>query len=573
MSDETVKLSPVERIKADSNYLRGDLAAELKNGEPNLSKDSIQLIKHHGSYEQDDRDRRIEAKKAGVPGGRYYSFMVRAAIPGGRLTSEQMLAQLELGDEIGNGTVRLTTRQGVQFHGVLKENLKPCIRRINDVQLSTLAACGDVRRNVMCSPAPYKNNATYDDIQLLAEELADKLAPQTTAYHELWLTDGETGEKTLAGGGKPADHEPLYGPTYLPRKFKLGVGLPGDNSADLYSQDIGMLGIEEGGKVVGYNVLVGGGFGTTPSNKKTFAAVAQAMGYVPAAAAVDVCKAIMKVQRDFGNRADRKQARMKYLVANWGLERFKQKVEEYFGEAIEPPRPVPVTGHDDGMGWHEQGDGRWFYGLHVDNGRVKDEGDLRLKAALYEVCKTLAPPIRITPHQDLIFCDIAEGDRSKLEQIFRDHGVPLTDEISTARRWAMACPALPTCGLAITESERYLPTLIGELEQVLAELDLANEVFTTRMTGCPNGCARPYNSDIGLVGKAKGKYTLYLGGHVLGHRLNWIYKDMVLAEEVVPTLKTVFELFKAEREAGEAFGDFCERVGKDALLEKCEVAA
>ncbi|MEM6799436.1 MAG: NADPH-dependent assimilatory sulfite reductase hemoprotein subunit [Planctomycetota bacterium] len=569
MPEDAVKLSPVERIKTDSNYLRGDLATELTNGEPNLSKDSIQLIKHHGSYEQDDRDRRIEAKKAGVPGGRYYSYMVRAAIPGGRLTSAQLLAQLDLCDEIGNSTLRLTTRQGVQLHGILKEDLKQCIRRINDVQLTTLAACGDVRRNVMCSPAPYKNDAVYDDIQHLADELSDKLAPQTTAYHELWLTD-ENGQKTLQGGGAPKDHEPLYGPTYLPRKFKLGVGLPGDNSADIYSQDIGMMGVAEGGKVVGYNVLVGGGFGNTPSNKKTYPAVAHTMGYVPAEQAVDVCKAIMKVQRDFGNRADRKVARMKYLVASWGLDRFKQKVEEYFGEAIAPPREVALNGHDDGMGWREQGDGKWFYGLNVENGRVKDEGGFRMKSALYEIGRTLSPPIRITPHQGLIFCDIEEGDRPRLEQILRDHGVPLTEEITAARRWSMACPALPLCGLAITESERFLPTLVDQLDAMLAELGLGEEVFTTRMTGCPNGCARPYNSDIGLVGKAKGKYTLLLGGSTLGHRLNWIYKDMVPADDVVPTLKPVFQRFKADRQEGESFGDYCDRLGKDELLVACE---
>ncbi len=570
MSDDPVKLSAVEHIKTDSNFLRGDLAAELINGEPNLSKDSIQLIKHHGSYEQDDRDRRKEAKEAGLPGGRYYSYMVRAAIPGGRLTSAQLIAQLDLCDEIGNTTLRLTTRQGVQLHGILKENLKQCIRRINDVQLTTLAACGDVRRNVMCSPAPYKNDAIYDEIQQCADDLAEHLAPQTTAYHELWLTD-ENGDKSLAGGGAPQDHEPLYGPTYLPRKFKLGVGLPGDNSADLYSQDIGMMGVAEAGRVVGYNVLVGGGFGTTPSNKKTFAAVGQALGYVPADQAVDICKAVMKVQRDFGNRSDRKQARMKYLIAGWGLDRFKQKVEEYYGEAIDAPRQVDLNGHDDGMGWHEQGDGKWFYGLNVENGRVKDEGDFRLKTALREIGKQLAPPVRITPHQGLIFCDIENDDKATLETILRDHGVPLTEDISSARRWSMACPALPMCGLAVTESERALPGMIDQLDAVLEDLGLAEEVFTTRMTGCPNGCARPYNSDIGLVGKAKGKYTLLLGGGTLGHRLNWIYKDMVPAEEVISTLKPVFSLFKTDRQTGETFGDFCHRLGKDELLTKCDV--
>ncbi|MEM8865730.1 MAG: NADPH-dependent assimilatory sulfite reductase hemoprotein subunit [Planctomycetota bacterium] len=570
MSDAPAKLSAVESIKTASNYLRGDIAQEMSNGEPNLSKDSIQLIKHHGSYEQDDRDRRKEAKAAGAPGGRYYSYMVRSAIPGGRLTSEQLLAQLDLCDEIGNSTLRITTRQGLQLHGILKDNLKQCIRRINDTQLTTLAACGDVRRNVMCSPAPYKNNPVYDQIQALADELADKLAPQTTAYYELWLTDDATGEKTLQGGGKPVDHEPLYGPTYLPRKFKLGVALPGDNNADLYSQDIGMLAITEGDKLVGYNVLVGGGFGNTPSNKKTQVMVGQPMAFVPPTAAIDVCKAIMKVQRDFGNRADRKVARMKYLIRDWGLARFKEKVEEYFGEALEPPKLVVVDGHDDGMGWHPQGDGRWFYGLNVENGRIKDDGDFRLKSALREICKTIAPPLRLTAHQGLIFCDLAEEDKPRLEAILREHGVPLTEDISNARRWSMACPALPMCGLAVTESERYMPTLMDQVDQMLGDMDLADEVFTTRMTGCPNGCARPYNSDIGLVGKAKGKYTLLLGGSRLGHRLNWIYKDMVPADDVATTLKPVFELFKADRDNGESFGDFCNRMGKDALLEKCD---
>ncbi|MEN1680830.1 MAG: NADPH-dependent assimilatory sulfite reductase hemoprotein subunit [Planctomycetota bacterium] len=566
---EPAKLSAVEAIKTDSNFLRGDIAEQLANDQPNFSKDGIQLLKHHGTYEQDDRDRRKEAKASGAPGGRYYSYMVRSAIPGGKLTSKQLLEQLDLCDEIGNTTLRITTRQGLQLHGILKENLHQCIRRINESQLTTLAACGDVSRNVMCSPSPYRNRV-YDEVQQLADELAKKLAPQTGAYHELWLTNNETGEKTLEGGGAPQDVEPLYGPTYLPRKFKLGVGLPGDNSADLYSQDIGMLAISENGQVVGYNVLVGGGFGNTPSNKKTSPMVGQPLCFVPPQAGVDVCKAVMKVQRDFGNRADRKVARMKYLIRDWGLDRFKQKVEEYYGEGLETPRPVPVDGHDDAMGWREQGDGRWFYGLNVENGRVKDEGDFKLKTALREICTTLAPPLRLTPHQGLIFCDLDEADKPKLELILKSHGVPLTDEISSARRWSMACPALPLCGLAITESERFLPTLMDQIDAMVAELGLGDEVFTTRMTGCPNGCARPYNSDIGLVGKAKGKYTLLLGGSPLGHRLNFIYKDMVPADDVVTTLKPVFEQFKAERTGGESFGDFCARLGKDTLLEKCD---
>ena len=571
-ADEQPKLSEAEGIKLNSNYLRGTIAEELANDAPDLSSDNGMLLKHHGSYQQDDRDRRAEAKKAGVPGGKYFSFMVRTAIPGGRLTSDQFLAHLDLGRTLGDGTIRLTTRQGIQLHGVLKSNLKAAIRRINDVQLTTMAACGDVRRNLMCSPAPYKNDPVYDKLQVLAEQLADELKPNTTAYHEIWLTDSETGEKTNVADvvqSKKEDTEPLYGKTYLPRKFKLGVALPGDNSADVYSQDVGFMAVCEDWDIVGYNVLVGGGFGVTPSASKTYAAVAMPMAFVPAgdnnAPAIEVAKAILKVQRDFGNRSDRKTARLKYTVRNWGLEKFTKKVEEYLGSDLEPPRPVEVMDYNDALGWNEQGDGKWFYGLFIENGRIKDTKDVELMTALEEVCKTLAPSLRVTPHQNLIFCDLTEDDRERLEGILVHHGVTLTDDISTSRRWSMACPALPMCGLAITESERMLPTLMTEMEQQLHKLGLGDEVFTTRMTGCPNGCARPYNSDIGLVGKAKGKYTIFLGGRRQGDRLNWIYKDLVPEDEVVSTLTPVFCKFRDERLAGESFGDFCDRVGKESL--------
>ena len=505
--------------------------------------------------------------------------LIRTVIPGGKLTSAQMLAQLDLCDEIGNTTIRLTTRQGIQLHGVLKSNLKHYIARVNEVEQTTLAACGDVLRNVMCSPLP-KVGGAYDAMQDLSVRLKEHFKPQTGAYHELWLTDSETGAKTLEGGGPKTSGrydaegiEPIYGATYLPRKFKMGVGLPGDNAADIYSQDIGFLAITEGegadAKIVGYNLVVGGGFGRTPSAAKTFAAVALPLCYCPEGEEIAAAEAVMKVQRDFGNRTDRKTARLKYLVNGWGIEKFKAKVDEYAGKELAPPRDVPVVEHDDGMGWGEQGDGRWYYGLNVENGRVKDEGDFRLKAALREICTTIAPPMRITPHQGLIFCDIEPGDRSKLESVLKSHGVPLTEEVSTVRRWSMACPAMPTCGLAITESERALPGMIDQIEEELTKLGLQDEQFTTRMTGCPNGCARPYNSDIGLVGKAKEKYTLFLGGSRLGHRLNWIYKDMVPKDDVAPTLGKVFAQFKELRQNGESLGDFCDRLGKDALLTAC----
>lgn len=578
--DESEKLSPVEIAKTASNYLRGTIAEELLDENDFVSKTSTQLLKHHGTYQQDDRERRAEARVDGPAKAKFYSFMVRTAIPGGKLTSDQLLAELALCDEVGNTTLRITTRQGLQLHGVLKRNLKRTIARINEVQLSTLAACGDVKRNVMCTPCPYKGDPVHDQIQKLADEIVAVFNPKTPAYHEIWLTNGDTGERSFVGGSRNGDAagsvdpvEPIYGKTYLPRKFKFAIGLPGDNSVDVYANDIGLLAICEDWKVVGYNVLVGGSFGVTPSAKKTFAAIALPLAYIDADHVMDLCIAIVKVQRDFGNRADRKLARMKYLIHNWGMDRFRAKVEEYFGDRLAPPRPIAIHGFNDGMGWHEQGDGHWFYGLNIENGRIRDSETVRLKTALREICNTLRLPLRLTPHQSILFCDVAPEDRSRLEAILRNHGVLLTEEISNVRRWAMACPALPTCGLAVSESERVMPTLTDQLEKELADLGLEDEIFTTRMTGCPNGCARPYNSDIGLVGKTKDKYTILLGGRVFGDRLNFIYKDLVPTEEVVPTLVPVLRYFKDARQEGESLGDFCNRVGKESLLASCDGAA
>jgi sulfite reductase (ferredoxin) len=585
-NETSEKLSPVEIAKAASNYLRGTIAAELRDSNDFVSKTSTQLLKHHGTYQQDDRERRAEARVDGPPKAKFYSFMVRTAIPGGRLTSDQLLAELDLCDEVGNTTLRITTRQGLQLHGVLKSDLKRTIQRINEVQLSTLAACGDVKRNVMCTPCPYNGDPVHEQMYELAGELVKQLNPRTRAYHQIWLSNGENGQPidigeigipaaVPAGPTTPGDDpiEPIYGKTYLPRKFKLAIGLPGDNSVDVYANDIGLLAICENWKVVGYNVLVGGSFGVTPSAKKTFPAVALPMCYIDAARVIDLCIAIVKVQRDFGNRSDRKVARMKYLIRNWGLARFRAKVEEYFGDPLPPLRPVGVHGFNDGLGWHEQGDGRWFYGLNIENGRIKDfdtgRGG-RLKTALREICSMLRPPLRLTPHQSIIFCDIAREDRGRLERILRGHCVPLSEDYTSVRRWSMACPALPTCGLAVAESERVMPSIIDQLEIELERLGLQDEVFTTRMTGCPNGCARPYNSDIGLVGKTKDKYTIFLGGRLLGDRLNFIYKDLVPTSEVVSTLVPVLRLFKEARQNGETFGDFCHRVGVEELKAQTE---
>jgi sulfite reductase (ferredoxin) len=562
MSDEP-KVSGVETAKAESHFLAGDIATELVDGQDHFGKTSVQLLKHHGVYQQDDRDAR--SPSATGKSERSFRFMVRTKIPGGRLTSDQLLAELDLCDRIGNQTLRITTRQGLQLHGVLKEDLKRTIAHINAVKLSTLAACGDVERNVMCTPVPYKKDPVHTKMQQLAEQLAQHLCPRTTAYHEIWVedTNGEYKERVYGGD----EVEPIYGKTYLPRKFKTAVGLPGDNSVDLYAQDLGLMAVCEDFDIIGYNVLVGGSFGVTPSAKKTYVAIAEPMAFIRPEQVIDVATAVVKVQRDFGNRSDRKLARLKYTIAAMGgVLAFKQKVEEYYGAALDPPRSLPVVDFHDGLGWHEQGDGNWFYGLNIENGRIKDTPEMRLKSALREVCTQLRPGIRLTPHQSIIFCDIAADDRQRLVDILHRHGVKLSEEISIVRRWSMACPALPTCGLSITESERVLPGIIDQLEVELAKLGLQNERFTVRMTGCPNGCARPYNSDIGLVGKAMGKYTVFVGGRTLGDRLNFIHKDLVPEEEVVATLVSLFAFFKHERQPSETFGDFCHRQGNDALL-------
>jgi len=567
MSDEP-KLSPVEVFKIQSNYLRGDIGPELRDGNDFFGKSSIQLLKHHGLYQQDDRDARAAGRTEGNKGKaiKAYSFMVRTKIPGGKLTSDQLLAELDLCEEVGNTTLRITSRQGLQLHGVLKHDLWKTIHRINEIQLSTLAACGDVERNVMCCPAPLHDHVRAQ-LQTLAEEIAAHLCPRSRAYHELWITDPDTGEETLEGGGSNGHEvEPIYGPTYLPRKFKTAVGLASDNCVDLYANDLGLMAVVEENRIIGYNVLVGGGMGVTPSAEKTFPAVAKRMAFIKPEQAIDVATAIIKVQRDFGNRADRKVARLKYLIHNWGLPKFKAKVEEYYGQPLDDPHPDDVHGFDDHIGWHEQGDGKVFYGLNVENGRIHDEAGLMLKTALRVICTTLKPGIRLTSHQSILFTDLDPADQPTLENILREHGVKLHNEISNARRWSMACVAWPTCGLSITESERALPGLIDQLEVELARLGLSQETFTLRMTGCPNGCARPYNCDIGLVGKAAGRYTLFLGGRLLGDRLNFIYKDMVPAAEIVPSIVPVLVYFKQSREQGETLGDFCHRKGLDDLL-------
>lgn len=546
--------SKVEVIKENSRQLRGTIAEELAGSAEAFSGDAIQLLKHHGTYQQDDRDLR-------KGGSRDYIMMVRSRMPGGRLTGKQFLAELDLCEKYGNGTLRVTDRQAFQLHGVLKSDLKSVIRGINEAKLSTIAACGDVCRNVMCCPAPIESPA-HEQLRQKCDEVAEFVRPKTQAYYEIWLRDGDESELVH----EEIVEEPLYGKVYLPRKFKIGFALPDDNCIDVYSQDLGFLAVVEGDNIVGYNVLAGGGMGMTPAKKDTFPAVGKRLCYVKPDEVVRVAEAIIKVQRDFGNRSDRKFARMKYLIANWGLEAFKAKVEEYYGGSLPEPHPTDVTDVDDHIGWHEQGDGKLFLGINIENGRIKDEGDLRLKTALREIFNRYDCDARLTALQGVLLCNIDPSQRDEIDALLKSHGVALAEELTLARRFSIACPALPTCGLAVTESERVMPQVMDAIEAEMQRHGIGEERIAVHMTGCPNGCARPYSPDIGLVGKARGKYTIYLGGNAQGRRIGFIYDDLVPEEEVASRLAPVFERFVKERNDGEAFGDYCDRVGKEALV-------
>ncbi len=583
MTQKTQK-SRVELIKEASQGLRGTIAAELADTSTEHVVDATtKLLKFHGTYQQDDRDLRKARRKEGLD--KAYSFMVRNRIPGGKMTAEQFLAELDIADELGNGTLRITTRQGIQLHGVVKSNLWETIHRINEIKLSTQSACGDVERNVVCCPAPLRQNRLRDELQQLADQLADHLRPRTRAYHEIWIQDPTTGSREQVVG--PEEDDPIYGKAYLPRKFKTGISFCDCNCVDIYDQDLGLLAVTENTSLLGFNVLVGGSMGTTPSKANCFPALAKRMAFISPEHVLPVVTAIILVQRDFGDRGDRSQARMKYLIHNWGLERFKSKVEEYLSEAeaicgvadgtvprsLSSPHSSDIMGHNDHLGWHDQGDGRWFLGLPVENGRVKDQNGLQLKTALRAILRDLVPTVRLTAQQNILLCDINEKDRDTISRLLKEHGVLQAKEISNVRRYSFACPALPTCGLAVTESERVLPFVLEKIEHDIQELGLGEKRFTIRMTGCPNGCARPYNADIGLVGRSvdgksgKGKYTIFIGGNLIGTRMNTVYKDMVPLDDIAHEVRHLLEIYKNNQLPNESLGDFLHRWDSSGLLE------
>ncbi len=558
------KRSGVEALKEQSDYLRGTIAATLASDVSHFSHDEYQLLKFHGVYQQDDRDARVAARQAG--GDKAWIMMVRAKIPGGRLTAEQYLRFDELATRYGDDTLRVTTRQCFQLHHIGKGDLRRTIQGINESLITTLGACGDVERNLVACPAP-SAVAAASEVQRWARYLSDQTLPRTRAYHEIWLDH----EKVVST--QQPDEEPLYGATYLPRKFKSGLAVEGDNCIDVYAQDIGMVAHQEGGRLAGFTVLVGGSMGMTHNQPTTYPRAASPICFVEPDALLDTFLTIIGIQRDAGNRANRRYARMKYLIDGWGLDRFRAEMERRLGTRLAPPRPLRWQHTGDHLGWHEQPDGRAYLGVWIENGRIQDVGGRRLKAGLRALVERFRPTIWLTAHQNALFGDLPADRRAEVEALLRAHGVPLVEEVPSALRHSMACPAIPTCGLAVAESERALPSVIRQIHAVLDELGLAGERLSVRMTGCPNGCARPYLGDIGFVGRSPGKYQIYVGGDFEGSRLNQLYADLVPTEELAEWLRPLFVLFRAERQPGEGFGDFCHRVGIARLQALAEPAA
>jgi sulfite reductase (NADPH) hemoprotein beta-component len=543
-----------EQIKADSDFLRGNILRDLadqSNG--TITEDSGQLTKFHGIYAQDDRDLRIPRKREGKE--KAYSFMARIRVPGGVCTTAQWLALDSLCEQYANGTLKITTRQAFQFHGILKGDLWRAINGVNRALLDTLAACGDVNRNVVCNPNP-EQSSLHAQVYAVTRAIADHLLPRTRAYHEIWVGD------ELVAGGEPANPEPIYGKTYLPRKFKIGIAVPPSNDIDVYSNDLGYIAItDDAGKLAGFNVVVGGGLGMSHNQIETFPRIADLMGFCTVEQAVDVAEKVVMVQRDYGDRVDRKHARLKYTIEDRGLGWFRTEVERRLGYRLGAPRSFTFTDTGDRYGWVQADNGRSHFTLFIQSGRVKDAPGYKLKTALREIALAHKGDLRLTANQNLIIANIEAADRPRIEALLRKHHLDTANNATGLKLNSMSCVALPTCGLALAESERYLPDFVEQLETVIEEAGLHDDAITMRITGCPNGCGRPYLAEIALVGKAPNKYNVYLGGAFNGARLNVLYKSSVTTADLLPLLGPIIRRYATERATGEHFGDFVIRAG------------
>ncbi len=548
-SDTTAKLTHNEVIKTAIPTLAGNIAATVASGTDQFSPDDQQFIKFHGIYQQDDRDARKAGKK--------FIMMVRGRIPGGVMTPAQWLTFDDLATNYANNTLRITTRQSIQFHGIVMAGLGPLIKKINDCLLSTLAACGDVNRNVMASPVPAANSARAAMLGDVHKVVA-ALAPKTKAYHAIWI-DGV--QLNLDDPANKDFVDPLYGKTYLPRKFKTAFVLPPVNDMDIFTQDLGFIGVVEGGQLVGYNLAVGGGMGRSHGNDATYPRLADVLGFFRAEHIVEVAKAVLTVHRDFGDRTDRKHARLKYVVQERGVDFVRGEIEKRAGLKLEPARKFAFTTTCDDYGWHRAVDGTNFLTLFVECGRVKDADGHRMKTALRRVAEKFSGiEFRLTGNQNVILANVADADKAAVTALLAEHGIRTEKQASLLHAASMACPALPTCGLALAESERALPGLVDRIEKLCGDLGLGAEEIVIRSTGCPNGCARPYMAEIGFVGKAPGRYQLWLGGNASGTRLNKLFKDVIKEAELENELRPLLTRFATERTAGERFGDWCARV-------------
>ncbi len=542
-------LSPIEKIKTESDGLRGTIAESLQDEITGaIREDDQALIKFHGMYQQDDRDRREERAEKKLD--RLYSFMIRLRLPGGFLTSDQWIAMHEIAGENSTGVIKITTRQTIQLHGIFKSKIKPTIQAFNAAKLDSIATCGDINRNVMCSAHPGQSKI-HAEIFSYADKISTQLMPKTKAWYEIWLDE----EKIL---DKKDEEDPLYQDRYMPRKFKIAIAIPPNNDVDVFANDIGLIAIIENDKLQGFNIAIGGGLSTTHGNDETYARLATVIGFTNSEEkTLKAIYEILTVQRDYGNRSDRKLARLKYTVDRLGVDWYKEEVEKRTGFTLEKERPYTFTSRCDYYGWEQNHEGLWYYTVFVENGRVLDDEKVALKSALLHVAKTGKVNFRFTANQNVIISDVDEKDKEAIDEILNQYKIlEHTDYATPIRKNAMACVAFPTCPLALAEAQRYMPSLLTKIELLLATHQLSDEEIIIRMTGCPNGCARSYIAEIGFVGTGLGKYNLHLGGDHEGKRLNKIYKKSLGEEEILSELDGLFGDFKKEKNDNEKFGDY-----------------
>jgi sulfite reductase (NADPH) hemoprotein beta-component len=551
MSDN---LSPVEKIKVASDGLRGTIRESLKDEiTGSLREEDQSVIKFHGMYQQDDRDRREERAEKKLD--RLYSFMIRLRLPGGFLTSEQWIAANNIAGDNSTGVIKITTRQTIQLHGILKRKIKPTIKAFSKAKLDSIATCGDINRNVLCSAHP-KQSSIHEQVFVYADKISHLLMPKTRAYYEIWLDEEKIADKKQ-------EEDALYEDHYLPRKFKIAIAIPPNNDVDVFANDIGLIAIIQNDKLLGFNIAVGGGLSTTHGNKETFARLATVIGFVDTEEKLlKAVYEILTIQRDYGNRSDRKLARLKYTVSKYGVDWFRQELENRIGFKLDDASPYEFKYRNDYYGWHANAEGLWYYTPFIENGRVLDDEQIKLKTALLEIAKTGKVNFRFTANQNLILSDIKALDKEAVHIILEKYGViKHTENASPVRRNAMACVAFNTCPLALAEGQRYMPSLISKIELLLNKHQLSEKEIIIRLTGCPNGCARSYLAEIGFVGTAYGRYNLHLGGNREGTRLNSIYKESLNEEEILQELDHLFSTYSREQQNNETFGDFIIRQG------------